>query len=137
MKFAVLLLAAVSLLGQAPKSQEITFAFTVLPERPGISDVHRDAAEVLFEGFKSALLGALGTTVQGSTEKKYFVFVELLPRTKYLDPQYVAVFIQEAGKQRTELHRFELTLRTNLPAEGLATGVKIALVVKPTGAGKK
>jgi len=122
---------------QTPKSQVIALAFVEQPERPGLTSVYRDAARVLFEGFKPAFRDALVKGMRGFVDKKYSISVELLARTNSLDPQYLAVYLKDdtMGTQRKEVYRFQITLQTDLSAEASAAIAKLAEIIRPSANG--
>ena len=122
---------------QTPKSQVIALTFVEQSERPGLTSVYRDAARVLFEGFKPAFRDALVKGMRGFVDKKYSISVELLARTNSLDPQYLAVYLKDdtMGTQRKEVYRFQITLQTDLSAEASAAIGRLAEIVRPSANG--
>jgi hypothetical protein len=122
---------------QTPKSQVIALTFVEQSERPGLTNVYRDAARVLFEGFKPAFRDALIKGMRGSVDEKYRISVELLARTNSLDPQYLAVYLKDdtKGTQRKEVYRFQITLQTDLSAEASAAVAKLAEIIRPSANG--
>ncbi len=97
-------------------------------EAANLYDIHRQAAEELFDGFEAEFSQAFEAVFGRSSPKQ--VTVVLPPRSSQLAQQFVVIYVDEPKGKRRQIYKFELRLNLDLSKKANKSVQKAARAMK-------